>query len=79
MTHTSIRRDIAIVIAVTVASALLAGHFELNERVFSVTRQYKHLQVDEWPIVVSLLALCLMWMVWRRYACSPPSITFIVS
>jgi signal transduction histidine kinase len=67
MTHTSIRRDIAIVIAVTVASALLAGHFELNERVFSVTRQYEHLQVDEWPIVVSVLALCLMWMVWRRY------------
>jgi len=67
LTHPSILRDIALVSAVTVASALLAGHFELNERVFAITRQYEHLQLDEWPIVIFVLTLCLMWMSWRRY------------
>jgi signal transduction histidine kinase len=67
LTHPSIRRDIGIVVAVTVAAALLAGYFELNERVFSFTRQYERLQLDEWPIVVFVLALCLMWLSWRRY------------
>src|SRR5262245_44244099 len=67
MTHPSIRRDIAIVIAVTALAGYLAAHFELNERVFTVTRQYERLQLDEWPIVVFVLALCLMWVSWRRY------------
>jgi two-component system, NarL family, sensor histidine kinase UhpB len=67
VTHPSIRRDITIVIGVIALSGYLAAHFELNERVFSVTRRYEGLQLDEWPIVVFVLALCLMWMVWRRY------------
>ncbi len=67
VTHPSIRRDIAIVAAVTVLSGYLAGHYEINERVFDITRQYEHLQLDEWPIVVFVLALCLMWVSWRRY------------
>jgi signal transduction histidine kinase len=67
VTHPSIRRDIAIVAGVMALSGYLAAHFELNERVFSVTRRYERLQLDEWPIVVFVLALCLIWMVWRRY------------
>ncbi len=67
LTHPSIRRDVAIVSAVTAVSGFLAGHFELNERVFSFTRQYEQLQLDEWPIVVFVLALSLMWLSWRRY------------
>jgi signal transduction histidine kinase len=67
MAHPSIRRDIGIVIAVTALSAYLAGHFEINERVFAITRRYEHMQLDEWPIIVFVLALCLMWMAWRRY------------
>lgn len=67
MTHPSIRRDIAIVIALTALSGYLAGHYELNERVFAITRHYEALQLDEWPIVVFVLALCLMWLSWRRY------------
>src|SRR5689334_21463567 len=66
-THAPIRRDIAMVVAVPVAAALLAAYFELNERVFSFTRQYEQLQLDEWPIVVFVLALALMWLSWRRY------------
>ena len=67
VTHPSIRRDIAIVIGVTVLAAYLAGHFEINERVFAITRYYEDMQVDEWPIIVFVLALCLVWMTWRRY------------
>ena len=67
LTHPSIRRDIAIVIGVTAVAGFLAAYLELNERVFSVTRQYERLQLDEWPIVVFVLALCLMWLSWRRY------------
>jgi two-component system sensor histidine kinase UhpB len=67
VTHLSGRRDTVIVIILTVVSGYLAGRFELNERVFSLTRQYEGLQLDEWPIVVFVLALCLMWLSWRRY------------
>jgi signal transduction histidine kinase len=67
MTHPSIRRDIAIVVGVTVLSAWLAGHFEVNERVYAITRHYEKMQLDEWPIIVFVLALCLMWLAWRRY------------
>ena len=63
-THLSIRRDIWIVIAVTALSGYLAGHFEVDERVFAITRHYEHRQLDEWPIVVFVLALCLMWLSW---------------
>ncbi len=48
-------------------SARRRAHFELNERVFSFTRRFEHLQLDEWPIIAFVLALCLMWMSWRRY------------
>ncbi len=32
-----------------------------------LTRRFEHLQLDEWPIVAFVLALCLMWFSWRRY------------
>lgn len=66
-TQPSPRRDAVIVFCLTLFAALAAGHFELNERVFSFTRRFEHLQLDEWPIVAFVLALCLMWMSWRRY------------
>ena len=60
-------RDLAIVLAVTVACAVLAAHFELNEIVFSVTRQWEHFQLDEWPVALLVLATGLGWLSWRRY------------
>jgi len=67
VTQPSARRDIVVVIFITALAGLLAAHFELNERVFSFTRRFEHLQADEWPITVFVLALCLMWVAWRRY------------
>lgn len=66
-THFSLPRDIAIVVAMTLGAALVAAHFELNEVVFSFTRHWEHLQLDEWPIALLVLALSLMWLTWRRY------------
>jgi signal transduction histidine kinase len=66
-THYSLIRDIVTVVAVTLGAAMLAAHFELNEIVFSVTRRWEYLQLDEWPIALLVLAQCLIWLSWRRY------------
>jgi hypothetical protein len=61
-THLSPWRDVVIVAAITVGAALLAAHFEINERVFAATRGWEDVQLDEWPIVVLVLATCLIWL-----------------
>ena len=60
-------RDIAIVVAITAACVALAAHFELNETVFHLTRQWEFVQVDELPLGLLVFALCLVWLAWRRY------------
>jgi signal transduction histidine kinase len=66
-THVSPWRDIALVIAITLVCAGLAAHFELNERIFALTRDWEPVQLDEWPVALLVLALCLGWLSWRRY------------
>lgn len=60
-------RDLAIVLAITLVCAALAAHFELNEILFSLTRQWEHFQLDEWPVALLVLAVGLGWLSWRRY------------
>jgi len=60
-------RDLAIVFGITLASALLAARFELNELLFEHTRQWEHFQLDEWPTALLALAVSLGWLSWRRY------------
>ncbi len=55
LTHPSIRRDIALIGVVTVVSAFLAAHFELNERVFSFTRRYETCNSTNGPSSCSCL------------------------
>jgi signal transduction histidine kinase len=66
-THVSPWRDVVIVLAITLGAASLAAHYELNEAVFALTRRWEGVQLDEWPIAVFVLALCLVWLSWRRY------------
>jgi two-component system, NarL family, sensor histidine kinase UhpB len=66
-TQLSLARDVTVVAAVTLGTALLAAHFELNEVVFSMTRRWEHVQLDESPIALLVLAIGLMWIAWRRY------------
>lgn len=67
VTHLRPWRELIVVAAITVTAAALAGHFEVNERVFALTRGGERWQLDEWPIVVFVLALCLIWLSTRRY------------
>lgn len=60
-------RDVIIVLAVTVSAALIAAYFELSELIFAFTRRWEHVQLDEWPIAVFVLALGFAWLSWRRY------------
>jgi len=60
-------RDIAVVIVITTLSILISDHFNLNETLFALTRREERFQVDELPIGVLVLLVCLMWLSWRRY------------
>jgi two-component system, NarL family, sensor histidine kinase UhpB len=61
-----VRRDLALVIAVTTAFALLSVHFELSEAIFNWTRARERYQLDELPGVLLVLVSALAWFAWRR-------------
>jgi two-component system, NarL family, sensor histidine kinase UhpB len=60
-------RDIAAVIAIVLVCVGLSAHFELSELLFALTRRWEHVQLDEWPVALFALAVCLGWLAWRRY------------
>src|SRR5580704_19056677 len=59
--------DAAVVIAITALTILVSPHFELNEALYSLTRRWEHFQVDELPIGMLVLSICLIWSSWRRF------------
>lgn len=61
------RRDIVIVVLLTVLAALIGASLEINERIFAGTRRWEHLQIDELPAVLVVLSASLAWFAWRRY------------
>src|SRR5271165_4361284 len=61
-------RDIAAVIGITLLSFILSVHFNLNESLYVLTRREERFQIDELPIGMLVLLICLMWLSWRRYA-----------
>jgi two-component system, NarL family, sensor histidine kinase UhpB len=60
-------RDTAAVIAITVLSVAVAAHFDLNEALYAFTRRGERFQIDELPIGMLVLLICLVWLSWRRY------------
>jgi signal transduction histidine kinase len=66
-TRVSAWRDVLVVIGITLASVTLAAYLELNEIVFSFTRRWEPLQLDEWPVALLVFAVCMGWLSWRRY------------
>ena len=60
-------RDTAIVIGITALSIILSVHFNLNEALYTLTRREERFQVDELPIGMLVLLICLIWLSWRRY------------
>jgi two-component system sensor histidine kinase UhpB len=60
-------RDAAVVAAVTLFAAALFAWIDLSETLFAFTRGWEHLQIDELPITLLVLAAGLAWFSWRRY------------
>jgi two-component system sensor histidine kinase UhpB len=67
LTYQSPWRDLAVVIAITTLSMLCSDYFNLNEALYAFTRGGERLQIDELPIGMLVLLICLMWLSWRRY------------
>lgn len=61
------RRDIMVVVGITVLSLVFSSYFNLNESLYTLTRRGERYQVDELPIGMLVLLICLMWLSWRRY------------
>ncbi len=61
------RRDALVVVGFAALVGFLAGHFELSERLYALTRHGEHYQLDEWPLFAFALALGLVWFSVRRY------------
>jgi two-component system sensor histidine kinase UhpB len=63
----SLWRDLAVIIGITVLSFIISAHFNLSEELYALTRRGERFQVDELPIGMLVLLICLMWLSWRRY------------
>ena len=61
-------RDAAVVLVISVVSLLLAIRFNLNEALYAFTRRWERYQLDELPIGMLVLSICLIWLSWRRFA-----------
>jgi two-component system sensor histidine kinase UhpB len=65
--RSTLRRDIAIVLLATLATALLSSYFELSEAIVRWTRPWEHWQLDEVPVVLMVLTATLAWFASRRH------------
>jgi two-component system sensor histidine kinase UhpB len=65
--HELPRRDMAVVIGITLISIILSDYFNLNEALYAFTRRGERFQLDELPFGVLVLLICLMWLTRRRY------------
>ncbi|NIF81797.1 two-component sensor histidine kinase [Paraburkholderia sp. Cy-641] len=65
--HSTIRRDLAWVVAVTVLAAVLGATFDLSEKAYRFTRGMERFQLDELPGTLFVLSIGLVWFAWRRY------------
>jgi two-component system, NarL family, sensor histidine kinase UhpB len=60
-------RDAALVAAVTLTAAILCSQFNVAELLRRLTAPWEHLQLDELPVVLLVLAAGLTWFAARRY------------
>ena len=63
----SARRDIALVVVISAAAAIICVKFDLSETLMGWTRLHERLQLDELPAVLLVVATCLAWFSLRRY------------
>ncbi len=60
-------RDAALVLGATAAVVALSIHFELDERLYRLTRHWEYFQLDELTLGLLALSIGLIWLAWRRY------------
>jgi two-component system sensor histidine kinase UhpB len=63
----SARRDIVLIVVVTVFAAVVCVKFNLSEALLNWTRPFERLQLDELPAVLLVVAISLIWFSSRRY------------
>lgn len=61
------RRDLAVLVLLTAAAAILSARFDLSEALVSWARSGERFQLDELPGVLLVLAVSLIWFSLRRY------------
>jgi two-component system, NarL family, sensor histidine kinase UhpB len=59
--------DVAIVAGVTVATFVCAAYFQFNEALYALTRHWEYIQLDELPVGMLVLSVCLVWLSLKRY------------
>jgi len=58
--------EAALVVGLAALSIVLAAHFQLTETLYALTRHWEYIQLDELPVGLLVLAICLIWLSWRR-------------
>lgn len=58
--------DLLLVLAASVVTYVLSGHYNLAETLRHLTLPYEHFQLDELPVVMLVTALGFIWFAWRR-------------
>jgi signal transduction histidine kinase len=64
---TSARRDIAVVVAVSLVAAFICVKFDVSEALAAWARPHERFQLDELPPILLIIAICLIWFSSRRY------------
>jgi signal transduction histidine kinase len=60
-------RDIGAVLGITVLSVILSAQFQLSEALYTLTRRWERVQIDELPIGLLVMSMCLIWLSWKRH------------
>jgi two-component system, NarL family, sensor histidine kinase UhpB len=61
------RRDMILIIVVSVAAVIVFANLNLSEALFAWTRPLERFQLDELPFVLLVVAVSLIWFSLRRY------------
>jgi two-component system sensor histidine kinase UhpB len=63
----SARRDIVWIVVVAAAAAYVCMKFNLSEALLKWSRPFERVQLDEFPAVLLVVAISLIWFSSRRY------------
>jgi two-component system, NarL family, sensor histidine kinase UhpB len=66
--NSSARRDLLIVLVVSVLAAVICDRYDLSEALVNWAKPHERLQLDELPGILLAVAVALCWFASRRYA-----------